>query len=324
MLDWYSCKEAKKSMKSFLKKFSIYFFFILLIAYIYFAKLDVKTILDVFLSLSIYNIVILLGLYILLSFVLIGNKFYLFNSFGYKMSIRNLTLIHFASLTANYSTPAKIGYPLAVFLYKKLEKVPYVTSSSVILIELFISMGICGSITIIGASELIKIDYSWLLSFFPFLLFGVLLLCLMISIFWDKLWNSKVIILLKEAFSGIKSLKWTNLVIYTILMIINRLGGSFLFLVIVLILGGKINYTEAIIVSSASFFLGSISMIPLGLGVKEGTTLFFLNYYGISNEVSVGIIALDRAISTALSYVFGIFAGSILGIKSIKTNSFFN
>ena len=64
---------------------------------------------------------------------------------------RTLLLIHFAAIGAHYSTPAKLGYPIEMFLLKKFGEVPIAVSTSLISIELIVSMGLCAIISLIGS-----------------------------------------------------------------------------------------------------------------------------------------------------------------------------
>jgi uncharacterized protein (TIRG00374 family) len=86
-------------------------------------------------------------------------------------------------------------------------------------------------------------------------------------------------------------------------------------------LSSEITLWEAIVANSTAFFLGALSMIPMGLGVNEATMLFFLNSFGIPSEIGIGAITLQRLLSTGLSYVLGIIAGSILGIQNFSNET---
>jgi uncharacterized protein (TIRG00374 family) len=82
----------------------------------------------------------------------------------------------------------------------------------------------------------------------------------------------------------------------------------------------RISLWQAVVANSAAFFLGSLSMIPMGLGVREGSLIFYLSQFGVPNEVAIAIVVVQRLLSTGLSLVLGITLASLLGLRNITKN----
>jgi uncharacterized membrane protein YbhN (UPF0104 family) len=78
---------------------------------------------------------------------------------------------------------------------------------------------------------------------------------------------------------------------------------------------------QAVVAGSTAFFLGALSMIPMGLGVREASVLFYLHYVGIPNEVGLSIVTIQRLLSTGLSFALGMLLGTLLGVKNLSSNS---
>ena len=83
----------------------------------------------------------------------------------------------------------------------------------------------------------------------------------------------------------------------------------------------ELSLLQAIVAGSSAFFLGAISMVPMGLGVREASMLFYLHHMGISHEIGLSIVTIQRLLFTGFAFVLGTIFGAILGVRSIKLNS---
>ncbi len=303
-----------------LKKYSKYsLLLIIFILFLFFADINLKEVWLVISQLKIKQIGFLVCLYFCISWIFVYNRKYLLSALGADCHIKNLILIHFTSMAAHYSTPAKIGFPLTAYLLKKIEQVAYSTGTALILIELNIGMGVCGVIAIIGSIRYFSGNTYHILWGLLFLIGMGIIFFLLVRLFLDKgnpkKKNYQFITSINAAF---KNLLWRNIVFYTIFVFIAQVITGILLVFIVNCLSSKITLWEAIVANSTAFFLGALSMIPMGLGVNEATMLFFLNFFGIPSEIGIGAITLQRLLSTGLSYFLGLVAGSMLGIKKLK------
>ena len=143
----------KIDIKDIIQKYSLLFFFLIIFAFIFIAKINLKEIWDSVSSIKVWQIFILILGYFCLSGIFLLVRKYLLNTLGANVNLKNLALIHFSSLAAHYSTPAKIGFPITIYLLKKFEKVSYSSGTAMVSIEVIISTGMSGIIALIGAFQ---------------------------------------------------------------------------------------------------------------------------------------------------------------------------
>jgi len=273
-------------------------------------------------SLKLWQFVILLFIYLLISLFQIITRKYLLHSLLSPSRFKNLIFIHFSSMAAHYSTPAKIGFPLAVYLLNKFDNVPYATGTTMILIELIVSTTICGIIAFIGTffyftgkTNIFILSFSCLFIFVVLTFYGI-------QIFLRKgNENSRTYLFIKNAHKAFSCITVYHLVIYILLIVFVQLLGGITLILLTSFFSKEISLWQAVVANSTAFFLGAISMIPMGLGVREGSILFYLRHLGITNEIGISIVTIQRLFSTGLSFVLGVIFGTILGVKNINQDS---
>lgn len=79
-----------------------------------------------------------------------------------------------------------------------------------------------------------------------------------------------------------------------------------------------ISYTACFFVFWASVFLGRISGVPGGLGVREGSMIFMLTSLGQPLEISVQATILFRTLSVGVALVLGVAASISFGVPILK------
>ena len=70
---------------------------------------------------------------------------------------------------------------------------------------------------------------------------------------------------------------------------------------------------------SSAFIIGAVSMIPMGLGTRDLSMVFYLSSFGVPSDVAIVITAIQRVITTGLGYLLGLVASGIIGINYIKS-----
>ena len=220
-------------------------------------------------------------------------------------------------MAAHYSTPAKIGFPLTVYLLKKFENVPYGTGTAMILIELIVSTGICGFIALIGSLFYFTIDPRVLmyliLSLLSLIVIGYFVARRMMG---KTQRNGRIYEFTKSVIEAFSSISWKKGICYGLIMIFIQVLGSLYIVLLSYFFFEKLSLFQSLAANSTAFFLGAISMIPMGIGVREASMLFYLQHMGISNEVGLSIVTIQRLLSTGLSFVLGAVFGAGLGLKN--------
>jgi uncharacterized protein (TIRG00374 family) len=267
-------------------------------------------------SIKLWQAIVLLCVYFALSGLTVSLRRYLLNLLSATPGIKNLFLIHFSSMAAHYSTPTKLGFPLAVFLLNKLENVPYVTGTAMVVIELLVSTGVSGAIALLGS----LVYFGDKSSLFPL----IVLIVICIVGFATGLYIKRSGVFLKrfqkiisELDNSLKLLSFRKLCVYVFFSTLVQLCGAMNLFLLCIFFSAPLSYPQAVVTSSSAFFLGSVSMIPMGLGVREASVLFYLGRFGMSGAIGLSVVTIQRLISTGLSFLLGSIIGTFLGLKGI-------
>jgi uncharacterized protein (TIRG00374 family) len=126
---------------------------------------------------------------------------------------------------------------------------------------------------------------------------------------------------IRDIYGAFSRISLFTLIVYSLLILLTQLLAGFSLVVLCFFLDTKISLWQAVVANSAAFFLGSLSMIPMGLGVREGSMLFYLSHFGVSSEVGIAIVAIQRLLSTGLSLVLGTIFGAVLGLRNMGKNA---
>jgi glycosyltransferase 2 family protein len=302
-------------MKSFLNRYGIILVVLLIMATGYFMDVTMADILSTFGQLSVQEIIWLVLFAGIVMFADAVMRIYLLNNLGYRLPMNKVVLIHFASLSAHYATPAKIGFPVMAVLFKKFCQVKFTDTAMMIMFGILISLGMSGILALVGSifyfsqnlnNIIIALSVGGILT-----VIGVLILR-KLSSRWIKL--SRIINSLQEA---VKMLTTSVITAYSIMRLVSIVLQGTLFSLMVNFMGGSIGIFEATIATSTSYFLGAISMVPMGLGVSEATLGFFLSKLGLDQGVILSVLILQRVFSTVLGFIIGLISSAILGVKSI-------
>ncbi len=314
----------KLKIRYLIIKYWLLIFFILLFVFIAVYQVSLENIWQNISSLTLWQLIAILCVYFLFSLLTILVRKYLLYALHSRSSFKNLLYIHFSTMAAHYSTPAKIGYPLTVYLLKKFDNVPYTCGTALIAIELTINMVISGLLALAGS-------FFFLTGYFPYigLSFLILTLVLLVTILVflllkKKNQNSNIKKLLLNITNSFSAISPWGIIIYSILATLLQILATTNLILLSFFLSDGISIFQAVAASSTAFFLGALSMIPLGIGVRETTMLLMLNQFGIDNVTGISIVAIQRLLSTGLTFVLGVIFGSILGIKNLfsEKNSF--
>ena len=272
-------------------------------------------------SLKLWQLGLLLLVYLLISLFLIISRKYLLHSLLTPSRLKNLFFIHFCSMTAHYSTPAKLGFPLTVYLLKKLENIPYATGTAVVLIELVVSTLLCGAIAVFGAYFYFANEASHVLPFLLFFVLCVLGLIAVALILRKKAVNNPLFRFIRDLYNAFKPLDKVNTSLYVILRFVIQVFSGLSLMLLARFFYSDLSLFQAVVAGSTAFFLSSLSMIPMGLGVREASVLFYLHHVGIPNEVGLSMVTIQRLLSTGLSFGLGTVLGALLGLRNLSSSS---
>jgi len=308
----------KFRIREIFTRYWLLFFLAMLYGFVFYFQLSFEIIWHNILLLDLWQLIILLIIYFLFSFFMILNRKFLLFMLGYRCHFGNLFLIHFSSMAAHYTTPAKIGFPTAVFLLNQVEKIPYSKGIVIIFIELTVSILLSGIFALFGSLLFFNIFSFSILKNILLILFIIFITIYFLFFFRNKFtkWHFFITIL-----NTLKELNLSKLLLYVALASFIQVFGVINLFLLTCFYSDGITFPQAIAVSSTAFFLGAVSMIPMGLGVREATVLFFLTRLGIPNIAGLSIITIQRLLSTGLTFFLGMLFGFLLGVKNIMKNN---
>ena len=311
-------------LKKDIQKYWLFLFLIILLVLMALFKISLNEILETVSHLKVWQLLLLVFIYFLISVSLILSRKYLLYYLSATPTTRNLVYIHFSTMAAHYSTPAKLGFPLAVYLLKKFEDIPYSTGTAMILIELVVNTGICGFIALIGSFFYFTLDSVVLLYLF-LSLFALLVLAYFVGrhMMRRPQENGRIYRFVKNIVEAFSRIPWDKLTCYGLITTFIQLLGSINLVLLARFFSADLSLLQSLVANSTAFFLGAISMVPMGLGVREASMLFYLHHMGLKNEVGLSIVTIQRLLSTGLSFVLGAIFASVLGLKNTSqtTNS---
>jgi len=311
----------KIDFSQWVSKYWLIFFLIIVFMFMAIFKISLKDIWRTVSSIKLWQFGLLFFVYFLVSFSLIISRKFLLHSLSHPSKFKNLLLIQFASRAAHYSTPAKLGFPFTVYLLKRLENIPYMTGTVMILIEIAVNIGICGLIAFFGSYFYLSEKINTILPLLSLLVIGVLTLYAAIHVLMRIVGNSRLSQVVKNVHESFQHLDKRNSFLYILIVAFIQVLSSINLLLLASFFSAELSLWQAVIAQSAAFFLGALSMVPMGLGVREASVLFFLYQVGIPKEVGLSIVTIQRLISTGLNFALGIIFGALIGVKNITLDS---
>ena len=305
--------------KNLIARFWFLIFFLLLLLFAGIFHISMKQIVQSVVALRTWQLCFLIAIYFLISLCIILSRKYLIFCLNHSCTFKNLVFIHFASSAAHYSSPGKIGYPITVYLLKKYEDIPYSSGSALILIELAVNMGISGLSAILGSFFYFR-EYVGSIFEVLFILsaVGIITLWGIRFHFSKKKKSNRFENGIRNTIKAFSSIPLSMLLFYCVLSACTQIIIAASLVALCFFLSVNISICQAITASAAAFFLGAVSMIPMGLGIREASMILFLSQFGIDNVNSILIVTIQRLLSTGLSLVLGSIFGIYLGIKNLK------
>jgi uncharacterized membrane protein YbhN (UPF0104 family) len=272
--------------------------------------------------LAIALIVVLSGLLILSA---VAAPYCILAGTDWNRSFGHLYLVVTASLAANYSTPLKAGIPLRVYLYKRFMGIGPATGSALMGLELLLGTLVPAVISILALVLLLP---EGELAIPVLVAVGAAVTVAAIAFVRSRSYDRVVARLplpgiarrllapgggFVTALRGVPlSSLATAAGIYTAMFVFVGVRCFYAFE----LFGGSMNVVELVGISAAAFTLGSISFLPMGLGVRDATLVALFVQAGADRDVAIAVAAVDRLLSTAVPFFLGILSAQILGLRA--------
>jgi uncharacterized protein (TIRG00374 family) len=275
-------------------------------------------------------------LILILVLTLLGTLLYAFLVYwlvqgsGHPANLWMAFLVLTASLSANYMTPVKVGIPLRVYLYRRFMGVPVPIGTALITVEAVVGIVIPALIAAAGIALLFPslglVPPAILIAF---LLVGLLLVWHgrvgRLEPYMGRLplarFTTRLIRFLEHVQSGLQSLS-RPVIFGAVLLDLLMVGLQVVQLWLVLrIFGLSPSLLAVMAVFTISATAGNLSMIPMGLGVRDASFVLLLMQIGISREIALSAAAIQRLLSPGWPLLLGLISTNILGISELTKPS---
>ncbi len=256
-----------------------------------------------------------------------------------KPSLHDLCIIEYMYKFLSNVMPFKLNVPAKAVLLSRKCGMKIGSSGSVVSFEYALDSILIVIFAFLGAFAFFRNDNRIsLVSIEYFLVICLLSLVVFFSIptdYFRKLLNSAEHMNLKIfraiAIFCVKVLwsirgTWVKLILHRgmieVLMVTALIWGTIIFFSEVLFLstGHYVPPTWIVVASSSGLFLGGISTIPGGLGVREAAMVLVYGYLGVPGAASVTVVLLNRILSTP-SIIIGYFYSVKTGYDKIMRSN---
>jgi uncharacterized membrane protein YbhN (UPF0104 family) len=245
---------------------------------------------------------------------------------GVSRPIAQLYLAVTASTAANYSTPLKAGIPLRVYLYKRLLGISPATGSALLGLEIVLATLVPAAISLFALLLFLPQGGPAVAAALAVMVSGAAVaLAFIRSDAYDR-----VIVGLPLPRIARRALAPDGDIIGSVRRVpLGSLGAATGIFATAFVLvgirsfcafqlfGGSMNVVELVGISAAAFTLGSLSLLPMGLGVRDATLVALFVQAGADRDVAIAVAALERLLSTGVPLLLGILSAQILGLSAI-------
>jgi len=294
-----------------------------LAAYFVLIKADWTALLELDLG-TFFSIIALTAFYVVVHTRLAQT---LLQSSGHRPGLSRVYLVLTASMSANYAAPVKIGMPVQVWLYKQVLSIPVPIGLAVVAVEFFLSLVLPLIFSIAGSLVIFPEQSAKPLLFGG----GLVLLVAMSFVLWKPQWFlglldcprlkkpiSHLSRHVQEFQTGIRRLSVGTILQVVALLLLMYLVSAWRLTLILKAFGWQASITDLVLAQLTSFTLGSLSMLPMGLGVRDISLAFLLTRLGIPLQVATLAAVIERSVTTGTTALLGIISINVLGMMGFN------
>lgn len=258
--------------------------------------------------------------------------YFLVHVSGFHTTLWEAYLVLTSSLSTNYVTPLKIGIPLRIYLYHHFMDVPTAIGTALVTVEALVGMLIPALLSIVG----VVFIFPSVGLMTPAILIVVLLLGTVMML---------KLPMLSQKFCRPQSKSWWSSITIRVINFFDHVRMSLRDLSIPIVLGVALLYLLMLCVQALRLWLildmfglsssplmlifvlaismtaGNLSLIPMGLGVKDVSFTLLLTKSGVPSDVALSVAVIQRLFSPGWPLLLGIISSNFLGLKRIFQNN---
>ena len=229
-------------------------------------------------------------------------------------SLFKLFQVLFASLSFNYISPFKLGTPVRLFLFKEILGISYASGVTTVIAT-------TGLDVLVMFTLVISISTWIFISPLAGFTCGITVLICLISLasIYRRLYSTprEKSSWLARFFSELANLSPSLICYATLISATKSLVHGFAGWLVLTGLGASATLIEFMCIYFASHLAGLVSLIPMGIGVKDVSVIELLRRVGASASVTIGFVAIDRLVWSLLPLLVGLVAGWHLGVNAL-------
>jgi len=257
----------------------------------------------------------------------VSSVWILIRSSGYDVTFVKIFLILHASLSANYVTPVKVGIPLRIYFYKHFLNITYSDGAAIVAVETIVGMLAAAALGMGGMGFFYHNLALWVpLGIVVLIIFIVVLLLFIPTSSLHKKVNEvplgklleNLLIFLDRIRVGFRRINIWALPLVLFLFCVNFFMHAMRLNVVLEYLGYEKSPLTIMFALGGSVAAGNISLLPMGLGVRDVTLVWFLLHTGIPRDMAVLGAMIQRLFTPGWPLVLGVISGNILGIGELK------
>ncbi len=235
-------------------------------------------------------------------------------------------LILTASLSANYVTPVKIGIPLRIYLYQHFMHIPTATGTALVTLETITGLLVPTLVAILGITTL----FTNLKLTVPIILLSILSIGTGLIVYLPthaiKTWmprsprskiTARTLHFIENVQMGFRSVSLMTTLKISLLFLLNLTTSAGIVHLILRVLGFTINPLVLLYVLAIAITAGNLSLIPMGLGVRDISFTMLLQYLGVPQEIAISTAIIQRLFSPGWPLLLGLISSNILGLSEI-------
>lgn len=235
-------------------------------------------------------------------------------------------LVLTASLSANYVTPIKVGIPLRIYLYNHFMQIPLATGFALITVEAVLGMALPALIALVGIATL----FPSVEVIMPLVLIGLLgaSMTAILLIRPDRLrfllyhlpFQHRVVRIgrfIERVQIGLRSVPPLAAIGVVLLILLMLIFQALRLHLVLQALGYTVSPLALLYVLAISVTAGNLSLIPMGLGVRDASFFVLLRQFGIPDEIVLSATVVERLFAPGFPLLLGLISTNILGVSEL-------
>jgi uncharacterized protein (TIRG00374 family) len=249
----------------------------------------------------------------------------LLRGMGYDVPFKGMYLAITASLPTNYTTPAKVGVPIRLALFKEFLGIPVSVGMASVFMETALGLVIAAIIAFFGTIHLFR-------HFLPG--FEVVMLLLMAGIvvmyflpipavsrpshrFLGK-YLQRMTDFVTKFRDSIRLTSRSTLLVIVVLQLMRIVIRTLATYAILLQFNVNVSMLALLYIQAISGTIGMLSMLPMGLGARDLSSVVLMTQIGVPGDVAVLAAAMDRLLWTLVPFGLGVVSVNALGNRWLQ------